>query len=98
MSDQKRPIRVAKAALTAADTGTGKLIFYPGLFSMSISGTFVATVSLQRLFEGESTWLDVEDFTGPVERNGETAEGSQYRLFIKTGNFTSGTADVRLSQ
>lgn len=67
-------------------------------FNVSISGTWAGTVTLQRSFDGGTTYTDVEVFTANAEKNGEEVEGGvDYRLGIKTGEYTSGTAELRLS-
>lgn len=84
------------AAITAQNTFTDKFQVV-GHFNLSISGTFSATVTVQRSFDNGSTWLDVDTFTAPYEGVGHDAEDLFYRVGVKTGEFTSGTANVRLS-
>lgn len=82
------------ADITAQNTFTpGVLIQAGNKFDVSISGTFVATVWLQRS-KDNSTWRDVESFTAPVEKTGEAGSAWYFRLGVKTGGFTSGTATV----
>ena len=70
-----------------------------GYFNLSISGTWSATVTLQRSFDGGSTWFDVGARTENVEEYGLEPEDSvQYRVGVKTGDYTSGTVVLRLSQ
>ena len=70
-----------------------------GYFNVSISGTWDATVTAQRSFDEGSTWYDVATWTANTQEYGlEPERGVQYRIGIKTGEFTSGQADVRLSQ
>lgn len=70
-----------------------------GNFNMSISGTWVATVHVQRSFDQGSTWFDVDTFTQNIEVVGYEPEGGvYYRIGVKVGNYTSGTVNVRLSQ
>jgi len=69
-----------------------------GKFNLSISGTWTATIYIQRSFDGGSTALDVESFTSNVEKIGEEPETVLYRANCKTGDYTSGTAIVRISQ
>ena len=71
-------------------------------FNLSLWGTFVGTVRLERSFDG-STWLPITalgsaiNFTGPVSETFEEAEGGvQYRLNCTA--YTSGTVNYRLSQ
>lgn len=66
-----------------------------GPFSLSISGTFDATVTVQRS-QDNSTWFDVDTFTAVTEEVGNEAVLYYYRAGIKTGEYTSGTATVAL--
>jgi len=46
-----------------------------------------------------ATWQDVETFTANAERVGDDPEKNiNYRVGFKTGEYTSGTASVRISQ
>ena len=68
-------------------------------FNISISGIWEGTVTAQRSFDGGSTWYDVATWTANTQEYGlEPERGVQYRIGIKTGEFVSGQADVRLSQ
>lgn len=69
-----------------------------GGFNVSVSGTFVATVTLQRSFDGGTTWLDVATYTSPAEAVGFEPEGCLYRIGVKTGDFVSGSINVRVGQ
>ncbi len=70
-----------------------------GFFNISLSGTWSATVTVQRSFDKGDTWFDVESFTVNTEQYGFEAEfGVYYRVGVKTGNFTSGTVVMRLSR
>lgn len=83
---------------TAQNTQSAAALLY-GRFNLSISGTFVATVTLQRSFDQGSTWLDVATYSVAAEDRGEEIEeGVLYRLNVKTGAYTSGTVVGRLSQ
>lgn len=67
-------------------------------FNVSISGTWSGTITLQRSFDDGSTWLDVKTYTANAEEKGfEPEAGVTYQLGFETGNYTSGTAAVRLS-
>lgn len=69
-----------------------------GYFNVSISGTWVGKVTAQRSFDLGSTWFDVETWTANTQEYGfEPERVVQYRVGIKTGEYTSGTAVVRLS-
>lgn len=67
------------------------------MFNLSISGTFVATVTVQRSID-QSAWHDVDEWTAPAEVVGVEPESQWYRVGVKTGGYTSGTATVRLGQ
>lgn len=71
-----------------------------GYLNVSVSGTWVATVHLQRNFENGAagSWLDVDSWTSNVEASvSDKRIGVLYRLFCKTGNFTSGTIVMLLN-
>lgn len=65
-------------------------------FTISIWGTFSATVTVQRSFDGGTTWLDVAQYTVPVEDFGSEPTDALYRIGVKTGEYTSGTVNVRI--
>lgn len=74
-----------------------------GRFNLTLSGTFVATVRLERSFDAGSTWHPCtvlgrsQNFTAPCsEVVRETEAGVQYRLNCTA--YTSGTVTYRLSQ
>lgn len=72
-----------------------------GEFNLSISGTWAGTVTIQRTFDGGTTVLDVNTYTANIEDRGSEPHGHGYTLYrvgIKTGQYTSGTANVRLNQ
>jgi len=87
------------AAITAQNTFTDWLSVGKGRrFSIDIYGTFAATVYLQKTYNGGTTVIDDPTTrTAPYsEISLPLAEGTQYRLGVKTGGFTSGTVSVRL--
>ncbi|KKN52666.1 hypothetical protein LCGC14_0610600 [marine sediment metagenome] len=63
--------------------------------SISVSGTFGATVTLQRRLDG-TNWRDVSNWTTTTEESYIVDQRVDLRIGVKTGNFTSGTAVVRL--
>lgn len=81
-------------SITAQNTFTDA-VQLTGNFNLSISGTFSATVTVQRSTDN-STWRDVDTFTSASEEVGYEPEVMWYRAGVKTGAFTSGTVDVRL--
>jgi len=63
--------------------------------SISVSGTFVGTVTFQRRLDGVN-WRDIETYIAETEKDFEAGEGSEIRLGVKTGDYTSGTIEARL--
>jgi len=89
---------VAEKSIAAENTFSG-MVELRGDFNLSLSGTWIATVWVQRSFDGGSTWMDVDSFTANVETVGTEGEpGMLYRFGVKTGGYTSGTVVGRLSQ
>ena len=82
------------ADLTGADQYTDS-IRVVGPIALSISGTFSATVTVQR-GQDNATWLDVDTYTASTEKVGNEAVLYYYRVGIKSGEYTSGTATVAL--
>lgn len=69
-------------------------------FGIIISGTFSATVTLQQSIGAPGAWTDVQSWTIPVSTSYNDNLDNQiifYRLGIKVGNYTSGTANVQLT-
>jgi type 1 fimbria pilin len=79
------------AALNAATEGV--LVQAGDTFDVSVSGTFVATVSLQRS-KDNAIWFTVEDMTAPAQKTGSSGSAWYYRLAATA--YTSGTvvADI----
>jgi hypothetical protein len=74
-------------------------LYVVGDFNLSISGTFVGTITVQRSFDQGATWRDVDTFTAPIETAGSDPEPVVvYRAGIKTGEYTSGTASIRIGR
>jgi hypothetical protein len=61
------------ASIVAQNTFTDGL-YTVGSFNLSISGTFSATVTVQRSFDVGVTWADVDTFTAPIETAGYDPE------------------------
>lgn len=93
------------ASLTEAETGTpavqttrtDRRYTDLGTLSFSITGTFVASIQLQRKFvwEAANTWGKhvIATYTAPKEDViVDPTPGVQYRLFIPAAGHTSGTA------
>ena len=70
-----------------------------GYFNLSISGSWVATVTLQRSFDLGSTWFDVDQRSNNIQEYGlEPEDKVLYRIGVKAGDYTEGTVVLRLSQ
>lgn len=68
-------------------------------FNLSVSGSFVATVVLQRSFDNGATWHDVWSTSEPAQKGVENFEPDVlWRVGCKAGQYSSGTVNVRLSQ
>lgn len=101
-------VRKVTATLTAENTYTdwidlddGTRRHDPGFgrLNVSISGTWAGTLTLQRRFADDTTARDVETYTANYEDAILDMEpGIDYRIGFKTGDFSSGTATVRLSK
>jgi hypothetical protein len=80
----------------AADVFTTPLVLDRGeTASISVSGTFSATVTLQRLLDG-THWRDVTTFTAAAEKSYVVDEACSLRIGVKAGQYTSGTVTCRL--
>jgi hypothetical protein len=88
----------ASASLTAANTYTAPLRVL-GAANIWISGTWAGTITLQATYDDGVTWIDVQAYTAnAVDVLYEPEVGIAYRLGFKAGEYTSGTAVVRISQ
>jgi hypothetical protein len=72
-------------------------------FDLSITGTFVATVYIQRCFWGDDTdtaanWKDVDSRTSPTEEIGLTGGKMYFRVGVKSGGYTSGSVTATVSR
>lgn len=68
-------------------------------FSVEITGTFVATVTLQRSSGNENDYQDWRTYTAPITESIYDAQDNQvwyYRLIVKPGHYTSGTVNMTL--
>jgi len=95
--DKRQPRTKVKVDIAAENTFSD-WIFIRGGFNFSLSGTWSATVHIQRSFDEGITPLDVEAFTANIEKIGEEPEGAWYRFGVKSGNYTSGPVTGRISQ
>lgn len=79
--------------INGADQWSDIIDIAAGYFSLSIRGTFVGTLTVQRTFD-DVNWGDCGTFTGPSEDTGIEGAGAKYRVGAKAGEWTSGSADV----
>lgn len=86
---------VTTKSISAENTFTDAIKIV-GNFNLSISGTFVATLTVQRSTDG-TTWRDVNTFSAPFEGAGFDPMLMYYRAGVKTGNYTSGTVTVSIN-
>lgn len=91
-------------AITAEDTFTDPIrvagVEGQRAFGISITGTFVATLTLQYSVGEPGSWVDVKTYTTPTSESYNDELDNQiiyYRVGVKAGGFTSGTANVSLS-
>lgn len=69
-------------------------------FGIQITGTFVGTLTLQYSVAEPGNWVDVASYTTVTSTSYSDGLDNQiiyYRIGIKTGNYTSGTANITLS-
>lgn len=69
-------------------------------FSLTLSGFGTATVTLQRSFDEEATWVDVGTYTADTSTTFDDGLDNQiihYRLICKTGDYTSGNIVMTLA-
>lgn len=68
-------------------------------FHITIAGTFVATLTLQRSVGDVGAWVDIKTWTSPTSEDFDDGFDNQiifYRIGIKPGNYTSGSADITM--
>lgn len=89
---------VIAGTLTAAAQTIGPISIDKGdTITVELSGTWVATVRIQRSYDGGSTWLDYIEYTANAGIEITSLEdGVQYRLYCQA--YTSGTVTGRLAR
>lgn len=88
----------SEASISVANTFTAPVEIL-GEFNFSLSGTWAGTVTIQRSFDAGATWVDVAAYTANIQDSGFEPELNMlFRAGFKAGEYTSGTAVVRLSQ
>lgn len=86
------------ASVTAQNSFSNTLKIQ-GYFSLSVNGLAGGTIAtVQRSFDGGSTWKDVESYSVDTETYGFEPEPVMYRVGVKSGDFGSGTAVLRLGR
>jgi len=92
-------MRFIMSFLDQTFTGVGRSSQLPGGEKMvvSVSGTFVATIDLERSSDSGSTWLTIESYTAPVEKNIESIS-DKFLYSLNVSAFTSGTVNVLLGK
>lgn len=85
--------------ITAANTFTSSIGLH-NYFNVSVSGAWGGRITLQRAFDGTTaTFYDVASFVSNTEEYGfEPEDGVLYQIGFKTGDYSSGTAVLRISQ
>lgn len=71
-------------------------------YTFTISGTFVATWTLQQSVGEPGAWIDIKSGSAPYTETTSGNDGldnqiTYYRLGIKGGDYTSGTADLEIT-
>lgn len=93
------------ASVTAANQFTNAIrvtgVEAQRVFTIVITGTWVATVRLQRSLTSDSgPWEDVTSWTSNTTTTHDDGLDNQeawYRIGVKTGEYTSGTVEVQLN-
>jgi len=70
------------------------------LLTVTLSGTWTATVTLQRSVSAPGAWTDVKDYAAngtDSYTDGLDSQDVYYRLVIKAGNYTSGTVSYTMT-
>lgn len=95
--------QVTNSSLAAGNTFSSPAIRVTGvgndrIFNLSITGTWVGTVTLQRSLDSESSgFTDIQTYTSNISApydDGLDNSIAWYRAGFKTGNYTSGTATI----
>ena len=93
-------LSIQKVTITGANQWTDPLDIEDRLYTISIGGLSagVGVVSLQRKRVKDVVWRDDDSFTSDLERNGEVVGKWQYRIGVKSGDYTSGTFLVEIGK
>ena len=85
---------MANVSESLAANGSTASLQIRGHFNLSLSGTWGATVTMQRSWNN-TDWFDVDTFTGNYEGVGFDAEEVFYRATVS--GYASGTVVIRIS-
>jgi len=92
------------ASLTAENTFTDWLAPFKksGYIDFAITGTWAGTLTIQKRQERGGVYTDPIDVESYIANSANYIEdhvwGAEYRIGFKTGDYTSGTAIVRLDR
>lgn len=110
-SDVGSLIRVGGIGQTVELTATGESQFSDAIrvvgvgnaraIYATITGTWSATITLQISYGVEGSWVDFKDYTtnatNDLSNDGQANSENYFRIGIKAGNYTSGTAEIVLT-
>lgn len=85
---------MANVSESLTGNGSTAALQITGHFNLSLSGTWGATVTMQRSWNN-TDWFDVDTFTGNYEGVGFDAEEVFYRATVSS--YASGTVVIRIS-
>jgi hypothetical protein len=98
MTILSRDTGLVEASLSAANTFSDG-IYTDNSFNFSVAGTWAGTITAQRSLDLGVTWRDVDTFTSNIETYGfDPGPTVAYRVGFKAGEYTSGTANVRIGR
>ncbi|MHA1462013.1 MAG: hypothetical protein ACTSQ0_02985 [Candidatus Heimdallarchaeota archaeon] len=92
---------VKESTISAENTFTDSIIIETSgdTFIVSLTGTWEATVTVQKSFDEGTTWLDVSNTTIPESIEVASYEDNVWwRIGVKTSDYTSGDVEARLSK
>ena len=96
--------QTVSASITADNTFTSTIrvtgVDAARAFTVSLSGTWTGTVTLQRSFDEGASWIDVTTYTantGTTYDDGLDNQDVLYRIGVKTGDFGSGQVEALLA-
>ena len=91
---------MAKATVTADNTFTDAITVNKDYFEIIVSGTFSATITVQEQPSEGAAWIDIKQYTEadlPIRKVSNTIRRkSNFRIGVKTGDFTSGTINLEI--